>query len=146
MMDSQVAETRKDWSEIPVYKHTGSYAREHKELDLYRNSFKANDACRQAIENAIAESFDGFYLAKDCEKPVIETFGLERVCYVLAITLAEKEYDGRFSRENVKWAKAYPLSANPEEAPQIRERNVYNVVNSHPAVLEGFVNRVRKLI
>lgn len=146
MMENQAAETRKDWTAVPVYKNTGDYAREHKELNLYRESFEANRACRQAIENAIAGSFDGFYLAKDCEKPVVEAFGLERVLCVLAITLAEKEHDGRFSRGNIEWAKAYPISENPADASQIRERNVYNVVSSHSAILEGFVNRVRKLI
>ena len=39
----------------PVYFHSGAYAQEHGELDQYRASRKANMACKEAIEQAIAD-------------------------------------------------------------------------------------------
>ena len=41
-------------------------------------------ACKEAVEKAIADHFDGYYLADDSEKDVIQEFGTERVSYVLA--------------------------------------------------------------
>ena len=134
-----------NWKSVPVYKRSASYARENGEIELFRESNKANSLCRTAVESAIREAFDGFYLGKDCEKPVIEEFGIERVCYVLAITLRVKNSDGRFSVDNRKWAKSYPISEDPEDEQDVLNSSVMAVVESHPAVLEGFVNRVRAI-
>ena len=145
MTIEQAAEIRSDWDKIPVYKYTGEYAREHNELEQYRESFRANNVCKQVIEDALAKAFDGWYLAKDCELPVIEMFGMERVVYVLAITLQEKCYDMRFSRENIFWAKGIEIAADPGSIPEMRNRNIYHAVNFHSEVLNGFVTRIRKM-
>ena len=42
---------------IPVYKHTAAYAREHNELAAYRASNQANTACKEAIEAAIRDHY-----------------------------------------------------------------------------------------
>ena len=42
---------------IPVYKHSASYAREHDELAAYRASNQANTACKEAIEAAIRDHY-----------------------------------------------------------------------------------------
>ena len=42
---------------IPVYKHTAAYAREHDELAAYRASNQANTACKEAIETAIRDHY-----------------------------------------------------------------------------------------
>ena len=139
-----IEQAKPAWKDVPVYMHTGEYARMHNELELYRESFNASMACKKAIEEAIAKDFDGFYLAKDCELPVIDKFGFERVVYVLAVTLCEKSHDERFSMSNRNWAKEYISRNGSESAPEINTRNVYIVVNSHSTVLDGFVNRVRK--
>lgn len=128
----------KNWADIPVYMNTGAYARRHDELEAYRESSKANVACKEAIELAIQKAFDGFYLAKDCELPVVNAFGLERVRAVLAMTLRAKTHDGRFSRDNISWALGYPVPEEPD-------KNIWYVVQTHPAVLEGFINRIRKM-
>ena len=47
---------------IPIYPHTGEYAREHGELDAFLASLETNVACRDAIETAIREGFDGMSL------------------------------------------------------------------------------------
>ena len=71
----------------PIYTETAAYAKSVGELDLYRVSLHENKNCKNAIDKAISENFDGFRLKKDCYKPVIEQFGQERMLYVLANTL-----------------------------------------------------------
>ena len=121
---------------IPIYPHTGEYAREHGELDAFRASYQANVACREAIETAIRDGFDGMYLNADVKGALAE-FGPERVTCVLAATLQSREQDQRFSRSNHAWAAAVPMA-------DAEDRRWAYVVNSHSAVLDGFVGMVRK--
>ena len=37
-------------TDTPLYRHDAAYAREHGELSLYRESYQANIACKEAIE------------------------------------------------------------------------------------------------
>lgn len=92
-----------------VYPYTNSYAKgvSKNELELYENSYQLNVDCKNAIENAIADNFDGMRLKTDTAKKVIAEFGYDRVNYVLANTVQKKNFDGRFSRENKEWAKKY---------------------------------------
>ena len=43
--------------QLPVYKETAAYARDHGELDQWRASHRANTSCRDAIEDAIAANY-----------------------------------------------------------------------------------------
>lgn len=127
--------------QIPVYRQTGMYAREHGELDQFRQSNVANIACRAAIEKAISENFDGMRLRADAVAQVLSEFGADRVQFVLANTVQQKSWDGRFSRENKAWAAAF--SIEPDVVMGM-DRRVQFIVNSHPTVLEGFIGLVRK--
>ena len=127
--------------QIPVYRQTGMYAREHGELEQFRQSNVANIACRAAIEKAIAESFDGMRLRDDAAEPVLSEFGAERVLFVLANTVQHKDWDGRFSRENKAWAATF--SIEPDVVMGM-DRRVQFIVNSHPAVLDGFIRMARE--
>lgn len=120
----------------PVYRHSGEYAREHGELEAFRASRQTNVACKEAIEATIQANFDGMYLNTD-GKDVLAEFGPERVSYVLAATIQSKEWDGRFSRSNKAWAAAIPMF-------ETEDRRCAFVVESHPAVLDGFISMVRK--
>ena len=127
--------------QIPVYRQTGMYAREHGELEQFRQSNVANIACRAAIEKAITENFDGMRLRADAAEPVLSEFGSERVLFVLANTVQHKDWDGRFSRENKAWAAAF--SIEPDVVMGM-DRRVQFIVNSHPAVLDGFICMARE--
>ena len=83
-----------------LYLYSSAEARERNELSLWRESHKANIACRNAIEDAIRRSFDGMHLDKDCITPVLEEYGYKRTAWVLANTLHELKWDGRFSYAN----------------------------------------------
>ena len=127
--------------QIPVYRQTGMYAREHGELDQFRQSNVANIACRAAIEKAIAENFDGMRLRADAAAQVLSEFGAERVQFVLANTVQQKSWDGRFSRENKAWAAAFAIEPDVVMG---MDRRIQFIVNSHPAVLDGFIRMARE--
>ena len=87
---------------IPVYRHSAAYAVEHGELEAYKTSRVAGVACRDAIEKAVAKHYRDNCLNKAGAREVIDEFGKERVMTVLAITIQDKLYDGRFSSANKK--------------------------------------------
>lgn len=94
---------------IPVYRHSAAYAVEHGELEAYKTSRVAGVACRDAIEKAVAKHYRDKCLNKAGAREVIDEFGKERVMTVLAITIRDKLYDGRFSSANKAWAQAFPI-------------------------------------
>lgn len=57
----------------PVYHQSAAYAREHGELDQFRQSHQANIACKKDIEEAIFQNFDGFRLNKHAISGVLES-------------------------------------------------------------------------
>ena len=131
-------ESRTDNSDVPVYYESFSYAAENGEVDLYRISRQLNEECRNAIEEAIADNFDGMHLADDATKSVVEQFGMERMGYILAYTLNYNNHDGRYSHSNKEWADT---TCKGERGSNIRTDWI---VRSHQAVLNGFVDMYRK--
>ena len=94
-----------------LYKHTAAYALEHGELEQYRASLQANIACKNAIEAAIRQHFDGMHLNEAAVTEVMAAYGKERVCSVVANTLQQKSWDGRFSPSNKAWAAQFEIAA-----------------------------------
>lgn len=94
--------------------------------------------CRDAIEKAVAENFDGYTLPRDTAEGVIRQYGKERVEIVLANTITHLSHDGRFSPDNKEWAKSLVPSADWQTRDYI--------ITSHPAVLDGFTNQARQYI
>ena len=78
------------------------------------------------------------HLSRQALADVLEQFAPERVRLVLAATLCDKVYDGRFSAINRAWARAVPL-------PKVEPNSFHNpldmyVLSTHPAILDGFVS------
>lgn len=126
-------------NETYLYPYSAKEARERNELSLWRESHRANIACRDAIEDAIRRSFDGMHLDKDCTSLVLEKYGYKRTAWVLANTLHELKWDGRFSHANKQWAERRYI-------PQDERHNAEITVRSHPAVLDGFITFYRKAV
>ena len=63
---------------IPVYKHTAAYAREHDELAAYRASNQVNVACKEAIEAAIRDHYRDNRLDTAAVDQVVQQFGYDR--------------------------------------------------------------------
>ena len=124
----------------PVYKGTLEQAMGERDVDAYLDSRKLNLDCKKAIEEAIRENFDGLHLKQDAAKEVVERFGEERMNFVMANTIRELSHDGRFSRQNKDWAEHIEV---PENVSRGRNLNLDYVIESHPAVLDGFIDMAR---
>lgn len=125
---------------LPVYQQTLQYAMEHGAADDYLDSRKLNIDCKKAIEETINEHFDGMRLSLEDSGGVLEQFGTERVSYILANTLRHLSEDGRFSRDNRVWADGIEVTENIHRG---MDMNLDYLVNSHPAVLDGYIHLVR---
>ena len=118
------------------------YKKEQAEETMRREKEKLEHGirveCKDAIEQAIAEKFDGYTLPGDTAEGVIQQYGKERVEIVLANTITHLSHDGRFSPGNKEWAESLVPSADWQTRDYI--------VTSHPAVLDGFTNQARRFI
>ena len=119
-----------------LYIYSKAEAQEHGELELWRESHKENCKCARAIEDAISRSFDGRTLQGGCAAEIISQFGFNRVNFVLSNTIREKSHDGRFSPSNKDWSQGIYVPKN--------DSNWAFTVESHPAVLDGFINLTRQ--
>lgn len=119
-----------------VYLWSLSEAKKLGEVDLWRESYKENCSCARAIEKCIENGYKDNCLNTDAAKDIIDTFGFNRVNWVLANTIQRKAADGRFSPENKSWAKNLYI---PKD-----ETAWHFEVDSHPGLTDLFVNRIRK--
>lgn len=125
-----------------VYRHSSTYAREHNELDQFRQSHWANLDCKRSIEKSISDHFDGMRLDRRAISEVMDRFSIERIALVLAATVQEKSWDGRFSSANKDWAFSFDFPGTLDELGADRRREY--AVTTHPAVLDGFIGHFRK--
>ena len=123
--------------EPPIYPHSAAYAIEHGEREAYFASKKAYEDCKKAIEESIRSHHDGCYFSDGQVEDVLSKFSVERVINLLAYTVQKKEWDTRFSPSNREWAQK--INAG------ISERlGAYLTVESHPALLDGFISQFRR--
>ena len=85
-----------------IYLNTAQYSVEHDEIEQYRISHRQSEECREAIDKAISENFDGMRLKDGFIPELIDKFGMERVQYILATTIRENLGDGRYSRRQIQ--------------------------------------------
>ena len=120
-----------------LYPYSAEDARRRDELSLWRASRQANIACKEAIEEAVRTRYDGARLEENCLTEVLREFGYKRTAWVLANTIQQMDWDGRFSPRNRVWAKQTYI-------PPDKQHNIDFIVASHPAVLDGVVDQYRK--
>ncbi len=125
--------------ETAVYQYTAAYAREHNELPQYRESLQANIACKEAIEKAVNENYHGWSAdTRTAAAQVMVQFPMERIRYVLAATVQQKDWDGRISDDNKTWAKGIPVADE-------QNRCQFVVDQCHPGLTDLFVKRFREM-
>ena len=123
--------------EVPIYRETANYAYEAGELESYRASLAANVECRRAIEAAISSNYGDNRLDADAAvKSVLEQFSPERVRYVLANTIQQKDFDGRIPQALKEWAKSVEVC--PENASR------FLVDRPNPGLTALFVDAFRQ--
>ena len=123
----------------PIYPYPITYARENGELEQYRASLKALAECKCAIDDAIYDNWDGMNFAEDSAKDVLKQFGSERVEFILAYTVKERNIDNRFSGHNASWAGTIPMYG-------IAGGRGSCTLESHPAKVDLFIDLVKKNI
>ena len=121
----------------PIYPYPAAYARENGELEQYRASLKALADCKCAIDKAINDNWDGMNFARDSAKSVLEQFGSEKVAFILAYTVRERNLDNRFSGHNASWANTVPMYG-------MAGGRGGCTLESHPAKVDIFIDLVRK--
>ena len=126
-----------------VYRQSVTYAREHGELQQYHASCHLNERCRDEIDAALAQRFDGMQLGAGAVEQVVAEYGLERTKYVLAAAIQTRDGDGRISRTNRKWADSIRTIKDMDR--RGFDRSCYYAdLQAHTCLLDGFVNQVRK--
>ena len=126
--------------EPPVYRHTADYAMEHGEIREYNLSYRANEKCKKAIQQAISRHYDGSRLRVDeAVKEVLGKFREDRVQYILANTVQRKSWDGRISPESKAWAQTMSIPNG--------NRNAYlSLDDVNPGLMDSFLKGVRESI
>lgn len=121
---------------MEIYRNSAAYAKENGEIQKWRDSKAENIACRDAVDRAVAENFDGAHLkTEEILDNVIAAYGKERVELILAATIREKAHDGRFSRDNKEWAASVPMPEG-EKTYLVRDR-------THPVLLDSIAKEYR---
>ena len=144
MERNDIKKTSSETAAIPVYKQSAEYAIEHDELPAYRESFRVNMACRDALEKAIHESYhDSCLDTGKASAQIAVQFGMERMAYVLANTVRAFDHDGRISRDNKAWAQTIPVCTDADEWGHERSR-YFLVSQVNPGLVDLLVSRVRE--
>lgn len=126
----------------PIYYQSAQYARENGELEQYRESHRANIACKEAIQTAIANHYHDNWLDPAGAKEVTDKFGFQRTFLVLANTVRLKDWDQRFSRSNREWAGT--VFVPEDKSPMGDDRNAGFCVESHSTLVDGFISQTRE--
>lgn len=129
-----------DEAELKVNDEIAKFAMKaayNKKLPLEATGISRN--CKVDIERGIATHFDGMHLNTDFIANLYALYGEERMNYVLANTVHMSDGDGRYSPGNKAWAKEISIN-NAEDD----RRTFY--VNSHPALLDGFITAYRRYV
>ena len=130
-------EVKSSYRDVAVYYETANYAYEAGEMEAYRASLAANVECRSAIEAAISSNYGDNRLDADAAvKSVLEQFSPERVRYVLANTIQQKDFDGRIPQPLKEWAKTVDVC--PENASR------FLVDKPNPGLTALFVDAFRQ--
>ena len=105
---------------------------------MEKASHKANAQCVEDIGKAINNHFDGFHYHTGFEEELIETYGMERVQYVVAYNIQQKLNDGRISKENKTWALQSQMNQG-EDNPKPEY-----TIHIHSGLLDLFANSIRE--
>ena len=121
----------------PLYRKSREQARMLGEIDAWRESRKENIACARAIDTAIREGFDGISLRAGIAGDIVAAYGMDRVAWVLAATLHDKDFDGRFSQTNKDWGEAQRITWD--------DKAYEYCCVAHPVLVNGVIDDFRKL-
>ena len=106
-----------------------------KEAEITRLNNGIRLECKQEIEKQIAEKYNGFSVPQNTVSEIVEKYGIDCVQFVLTNTIVQAWKEGRFSLRNKEWASSILTEG---------EWSNTLILNTHPTILDGFTNQVRK--
>lgn len=124
---------------VPLYKYSLREARRLNEIGQWKESHAENLRCRDVIDGMVSERYRNNILPHSIITDACKEFGISRVGWVLANTVAENNYDGRYGKANKQWANT--AFYFPDE-----ERNYEYELRSHPALVDGLVGYYRNYL
>ncbi len=135
--------TSKYTRNTPVYQQSIKYANENGEREQYRESNYANHGCRDRIDELVSTHYSNNRLdVKTILQELRKEFSDERIQYVLANTIQQKPWDGRFSKANRLWSET--IDIEPDFDSMGNDRRVYIVVDkSHPGLVDLLISHFR---
>lgn len=123
----------------PLYINSFANAKAIGEIDLWRESHRENIKCKDAIDRMVSARPNGWELPHSIIEDACAEFGIDRVGWVLANTVNESEYDGRYRPGTKLWAKtAYGI-------PNERWNSEFKLC-SHPELVNGLVGQYRQYV
>lgn len=138
-----------------LYRYPWSYAQEFGEEEQYRESMKANIACRDAIEKAIADNSEPVsgnyghaginFDAAAAAKQVVKEFGINRTAYVVANHIFNRGWDGRFSAKNKEWVYTIHVCVEESVFGRVNTKYMIRDAKAHSVIVDAFATKVREL-
>ena len=124
---------------VHLYRYSRREAKEHDEVQDWKQSHAENIRCRDAIDRMVSERYRNRILPTDIIKDACDEFGIDRVGWVLATTVTENDYDGRYGEANKQWARTTFYLPN-------EERNCEYELRSHPVLVDGLTGYYRNYL
>lgn len=121
---------------VYFYRNSRNEAIRLKGLDEWRESHQENIRCRDAIDKMVSEQYSGNILPDKIIKAACQEFGIDRVGWVLANTVIENDYDGRYRPDTKQWAKNAFYMPNDKQNKEFELR-------SHPELINGMIGQYR---
>jgi len=134
----------------PIYRSSWNDAKEHDELDEWRESQAEHIRCRDFLDEQTRQNYDGFHLdAESIIKNTVAEFGWDRTNWVLASHVLHYDYDGRFSPQNKVWAQGFYIP-RPADWEKQRDRSLQDystdyLLQSHNTLADALARRVQKM-
>ena len=124
---------------VPLYRYSLREAKDHDEVQDWKQSHAENIRCRDAIDQMVRERYRNSILPTDIIKDACAEFGIDRVGWVLATTVSENSNDGRYRPDTRRWSMQAFYTPNDS-------RNHEFELQTHPELVNGMVGQYRKYL
>jgi len=121
------------YATTPVYYPSFRYAREHNEIELWRESHRINMECKGQINRRALEATNSRELDLMIND-LIRIYGVERTMCVLSRTIQYKDWDERLSQAVKERAKKFHFNEQEYEGQDPSKQ--YICQNLNPCVLD----------
>lgn len=127
------------YATMPVYYPSFRYAREHDEIELWRESHRVNMECKGQINRRALEAHNSRELDLMIDD-LIRIYGLERTMCVLSRTIQFKDWDERLSQAVKERAKRFKFNEQEYEGNDPTKR--YLCHDLHPLILNELFRKL----